>query len=314
MNARVVKWTAALAVSGLVHAAAALAVIEKPDTVEIEGGGQVEMAVLGNSFADAVSAGDVSETIEPVEPRAETARSVSQPQVAARAAPETVVPAARETERPQAVAETAQPITPAEASEHAVKAAPETVASIEAAPERLAPAASHELVDVPVPTPRPEYTPPPKTAEPAGRTVRVEPKPQRRAPKTAGSGGRSNADAKAGSGDGAANARATAAGRHRRSEKAGNAEISNYPGKVVARLRRALRYPAGTRQRGEVRVAFTVTGAGSVTGIRVVRSSGSDVLDRAAVDTVRRAAPFPRIPDGAGRTSWPFTVPLSFVR
>jgi protein TonB len=45
-----------------------------------------------------------------------------------------------------------------------------------------------------------------------------------------------------------------------------------------------------------------------------VASSGSPVLDKAAVETVRRAAPFPVIPEGAGRSSWPFTVPLAFTR
>ena len=31
-------------------------------------------------------------------------------------------------------------------------------------------------------------------------------------------------------------------------------------------------------------------------------------------EAVRRAAPFPEIPDGAGRASWPFSVPISFKR
>ena len=45
-----------------------------------------------------------------------------------------------------------------------------------------------------------------------------------------------------------------------------------------------------------------------------LKRSALPILDKAALDTVRRAAPFPAIPDGAGRSSWPFTVPLAFSR
>src|SRR5690606_6213940 len=113
--------------------------------------------------------------------------------------------------------------------------------------------------------------------------------------------------------------RATAAARNtaRNGSEAGNAAVSNYPGKIVAKLRRALRYPAAAkrqRMRGEVHVAFTVAGSGSVSSVRVVRGSGFPVLDQAAAEAVRRAAPFPPIPAGAARSSWPFTVPLAFTR
>jgi periplasmic protein TonB len=93
--------------------------------------------------------------------------------------------------------------------------------------------------------------------------------------------------------------------------------VSNYPGQVVTRLRRALRYPAAARRdrlTGEVHVSFTVAAGGGVSGISVVRSSGSPVLDQAAIETVQRAAPFPQIPQAAGRSSWPFSVPLAFTR
>ncbi|MDN2568354.1 energy transducer TonB, partial [Aquibium sp. A9E412] len=103
----------------------------------------------------------------------------------------------------------------------------------------------------------------------------------------------------------------------RQGERSGNAAVSNYPGKVVAKLRRALRYPAEARRqrlRGEVQVAFTVSRDGGVAALRVARSSGSPVLDRAALDTVRRAAPFPPIPAAAGRASWSFSLPLRFAR
>ena len=132
-----------------------------------------------------------------------------------------------------------------------------------------------------------------------------------------GSGGAGKTNARRGANEGSADGTSAASKGSKRSSAAGNAAVSNYPGKVVSKLRRALRYPAAARSqglRGEVQVAFTVSASGGVGGVRVVRSSGSAILDKAAVDTVRRAAPFPAIPADAGRSSWPFTVPLAFTR
>ena len=119
-------------------------------------------------------------------------------------------------------------------------------------------------------------------------------------------------------GEGAANAQrgasaqADSAGR----SEPGNAATSNYPGKVAAKLRRALKYPksAVSSSSGEAQVAFTVLSDGSATGIRVVSSSGSPVLDQAAMEAVRRASHFPPIPTEAGRRQWPFAVPVLFKR
>ncbi len=96
----------------------------------------------------------------------------------------------------------------------------------------------------------------------------------------------------------------------------GNAAVSNYPGKVAAKLRRALKYPksAVSGGSGQAQVAFTVLADGSASGIRLVSSSGSPVLDQAAMEAVRRASPFPAIPPEAGRKQWPFTVPVLFKR
>lgn len=122
-----------------------------------------------------------------------------------------------------------------------------------------------------------------------------------------GESGEANANAQRG---------ASAASNSQARAEPGNAVVSNYPGKVVAKLRRALKYPksAVSNSRGETQVAFTVLADGSATGIRVVSSSGSPVLDQAALDAVSRAAPFPPIPAEAGRGQWPFAVPVFFKR
>jgi len=64
---------------------------------------------------------------------------------------------------------------------------------------------------------------------------------------------------------------------------------------VSERLRRYLVYPARARRahwEGRVILAFVLRADGSVCGLRVATSSGSDVLDAAALEAVGRAAPF----------------------
>lgn len=100
-----------------------------------------------------------------------------------------------------------------------------------------------------------------------------------------------------------------------KTREAGNAARSNYPGLVRRKLGRSLRYPRSARRKGlagEVTVGFTVQSSGAATGVRVVRSSGSPILDKAALETVGRASPFPRIPASTGKTRWRFTIPLTF--
>jgi TonB family protein len=66
---------------------------------------------------------------------------------------------------------------------------------------------------------------------------------------------------------------------------------------AVARIRSARRYPELARRReieGRVRVAFTVAPDGRVERISVKRSA-DPLLDEAACDAVRRAAPLPPI-------------------
>ncbi len=134
-----------------------------------------------------------------------------------------------------------------------------------------------------------------------------------------GNTGNNKQSGKAGRADGGKTGTARSAGNKEKGGKkgtAGNAKVSNYPGIVRRKLRRALRYPKKARSRkirGTTVVRFSVTGSGGIANLRVARSSGSKVLDDAALATVRRAAPFPGIPSEARRKSWVFTVPLEFT-
>ena len=63
---------------------------------------------------------------------------------------------------------------------------------------------------------------------------------------------------------------------------------------------------------GVVVVAFTIRADGSLTEFRVAKGSGSEVIDQAAVETVRRLGTYKPIPAGIGRSQWPVKVPIRF--
>lgn len=75
-------------------------------------------------------------------------------------------------------------------------------------------------------------------------------------------------------------------------------------------------YPRMARRmgvEGRVMLAFTIRADGRLAGVRVAESSGSEVLDEAALQAVRDAAPFPPFPESIGRERWDFTLPLTFA-
>ena len=220
------------------------------------------------------------------------------------------------------------------------KPAEQSTATVEAsAPERTAPVETLEKVTAEAePQPAPEEKRPqpakPQPAKPqSAKTKKAEPakKPIKKAQKAdaqknavkvpakqtkSGSGGQNEADARRGVAEGQTDGKTTSKSQGGKAG-IGNASVSNYPGKVVAKLRRALRgisSSARAKARNDVQVSFTVNANGGVGGIRIARSSGSPELDAAALAVIRRAAPFPPIPADAGRTSWAFALPLGLAR
>lgn len=59
--------------------------------------------------------------------------------------------------------------------------------------------------------------------------------------------------------------------------------------------------PTGTALHGEALVGFTLDADGRLVALELLQSSGNGLLDRLALRTVRRAAPFPPPPAAAGR-------------
>lgn len=332
---------AAVAASVSLHVAMAGWFVPGEAEMQIAGGSAVDMMIVGNAFVDAVSAGAESGEISPVEPvetdemdqtetadakevetetnRTAAAETAPPAETSSELAPERIVPLDAlpmpETLEIAAVTEVSptpestRSIPPVESAEVAAiePVEVETVESAEATPVDEVEREVAALPDIPVPTPRPRIEPKPEPRKTAAKKpTPAEPRPKRKV--APGNGGTQKADS---------SRSASGAQEQRKPDRAGNAAVSNYPGKVASQLRRALRYPREARRdgiKGTVVVSFTVSRNGSVGGVRIARSSGSAVLDRAAGEAVRRAAPFRPIPDAAGRSKWSFSVPLAFTR
>jgi TonB family protein len=83
---------------------------------------------------------------------------------------------------------------------------------------------------------------------------------------------------------------------------------------LVARLAKVQRYPARARGlQGVVSLAFTIDRHGGVVSSRIVKSSGSTVLDAEALDLIKRAAPLPSPPGDIPDGDLSFVVPIRFA-
>ena len=91
--------------------------------------------------------------------------------------------------------------------------------------------------------------------------------------------------------------------------------VANWQSRLLARLERYKRYPDAAQARGEhgtALLAFSIDHRGGVHGVRIMRSSGSTSLDRAALMLPRRAAPLPPPPDGLRGRRIPIVVPIRY--
>ncbi|GGN60678.1 hypothetical protein GCM10011349_42550 [Novosphingobium indicum] len=85
-----------------------------------------------------------------------------------------------------------------------------------------------------------------------------------------------------------------------RSSAAGNGVAAKYAAAVRRHLMRHRRH--NTVGAGSAYVHFTVQANGHCRNVEIARSSGSSQFDRAAIQMVRRAVPFPRPPEGLSRS------------
>jgi periplasmic protein TonB len=88
-----------------------------------------------------------------------------------------------------------------------------------------------------------------------------------------------------------------------------------YDALVFGHLQKFKRYPSAARGKsGTVVVRFVLNRAGDVIDSIVTKSSGNDVLDREAIDILRRASPFPSFPAAKPGAQDTYIAPVNFSR
>jgi protein TonB len=88
-----------------------------------------------------------------------------------------------------------------------------------------------------------------------------------------------------------------------------------YNALVFGHLQRFKRYPSSARgAQGVVVVKFVLDRAGAVIESAVTKSSGNDVLDREALEILRRASPFPPFPAVKPGPQDSYIAPVNFAK
>ena len=160
-----------------------------------------------------------------------------------------------------------------------------------------------------IPEEKPEIKPEPeKKPEPKKEPDEEKPK-KKPVRKKAGDAGKQVETVTKGQADGVESCVAATASTGKKGKVAqefGNAAESNYKGKVRSKVQRHFRYPKSADRAGlggTVTVSFTVSASGGVSSVRIVKGSGSPVLDDAAVSAVEKGGTispkFPRPPIAA---------------
>ena len=91
--------------------------------------------------------------------------------------------------------------------------------------------------------------------------------------------------------------------------------VPSWKSLLVSQLERSKRYPTEARARGEqgvAQLAFSVDRHGGVHDARIVRSSGSALLDRETLAMVERAQPLPPPPPELPGTQIAIVVPIRY--
>jgi len=170
--------------------------------------------------------------------------------------------------------------------------------------------------------PPPERTPPPEpeirpeVAEATPDTPHPAPRPPERkrtearqnsADKPSVSSAPQVARRAAGDGGGAARGRNAAAESATLSAGKARSLMAEWGGKIRARIARGVPRGAGA---GTAIVALTVSGDGSLLGVRLAQSSGNSRIDDLALAAVRRAGRFPAAPQQLGVRTQTFNLPV----
>lgn len=132
----------------------------------------------------------------------------------------------------------------------------------------------------------------------------TEKKPEKKPPSkqaSLGNGGKADADSAASKKSG---------GGQGKQNTGGAAAEDAYAGKVRAKVARSVKTPKGKFEGGEARIIVLIGANGQLLKSTMSRSSGDPKVDDAAAAAVKRAAPFPPIPEGLGQSSVSVTLPI----
>lgn len=89
-----------------------------------------------------------------------------------------------------------------------------------------------------------------------------------------------------------------------------------YVSDAIKKIRSKTKYPQRALDRGQagsVRVAVVIDRQGNILSTNILESSNFDLLNKEAIDAVKRSAPFPALPDTIGGTQFEFTVPMRWT-
>ncbi len=92
--------------------------------------------------------------------------------------------------------------------------------------------------------------------------------------------------------------------------RASRGSILSYAAGIGAKVAR--NKPSGLGRRGDVEVSFGVTPSGDLSYASLAQSSGNAKLDEAAIETIRRSAPFGPPPADASPSQLRFSIPFYF--
>ncbi len=88
-----------------------------------------------------------------------------------------------------------------------------------------------------------------------------------------------------------------------------------YTDMIRQRIQEALIYPPQARKdalEGRPFVRFSINSSGELLSVELLRSSGYSVLDEEALAAIRRASPFPKIPESLNKSHLALALGLAF--
>lgn len=208
---------------------------------------------------------------------------------------------------------TLAPVAPAETAEAMQPVAPvAALAPVAEALDPVVPAAQapvpapEPLTALPDPAPRPQAKPAEKP-KPAPKKAAETPRKTAAAPQKAQARGNADHDTRRGAAQGSESGRSTQAQGTQGNAGAGaSASPARYAAAVIRKIRAVPQHRGSGR--GTALVGFEIAQGGGLARVKILRSSGSATLDAAALDHIRRAAPFPPPPETPARFSFEFSA------